>query len=167
MRTLRIPLSAAAAGFGLLLSFTSTTIQAADLIVSANVQSSCVVNTLTDTDFLNITPGGPAVNTTGTIEWACTTGTPADIEIDNGNNFAALTRNMAGPGAPIAYSLYQDSGFLIPWGLFATGDAFNILSGAGMTVFTPVAVYAEVPAAAYVDATPGAYTDTVVVTILF
>lgn len=168
MRTSRSPLCAAVVGLcGLSLPFAAATLHAADMNVTATVQSTCALNLLTNADFGTITPGGGDVNTSGSVEWACTNGTAADIEINNGANYSGTTRRMTDGSTFIAYTLYQDAGLSVDWGLQADGDELATGGGTGMTNFTTQNVYAEILDAAYIDAAPGAYSDTVTIDILF
>lgn len=140
-------------------------IQAEPMDVTATVLETCELNTIGDAAFPDLTPGSGDVATASTIGWRCTTGTSAEIEINDGLNG---TRNMQEIGAgtdSIAYELYTDGALSDRWGLKAANEELGGLAGVGMTNYTDVTVHAEVLNGAYIDSTPGDYTDTVTVTI--
>ncbi len=150
----------ATALLSLLLALPFATIHADPMNVTATVLQGCELGTITDTAFGSLTPGsGLDVPATGTIQWRCTSGTSADITIDDG---LLGTRTMAGPGT-VNYELYKEVAHTNKWGDLAGEEV--VVTGVGMTSFTTETVYGEVLHVDYVDALVGAYSDIVTVLI--
>lgn len=150
----------ATALLGLLATLPFATIHADPMNVTATVLEGCELGTITDTAFGPLTPGsGIDVSATGTIEWRCTSGTSADITIDDGS---LGTRTMGGPGT-VKYELYREVAHTNKWG-DAVGEEVTV-AGVGMTSFSTETVYGEVLHVDYVDSLVGAYSDIVTVLI--
>jgi len=150
----------ATALLGLLATLPFATIHADPMNVTATVLQGCELGTITDTAFGPLTPGsGLDVSATGTIQWRCTSGTTADITIDDG---LLGTRTMGGPGT-VKYELYKEVAHTNKWG-DAAGEEVAV-TGVGMTSFSTETVFGEVLHVDYVDSSVGVYSDTVTVLI--
>ncbi len=143
-----------------------STAQADPMQVRATVSAACLLGTITDVDFLTLTPGTSGDGAaTGAIEWRCTTDTNAEILIDDGQR---NNRTMIGDGPnteTMSYDLYTDNGYTDRWGGVA-GEGVGV-TGTGMAIanIDTEIVYAQVLEADYVDLEPASYTDVVEVTI--
>jgi spore coat protein U-like protein len=150
---------------GVALSSLSTA-QADPMNVQATVQGTCLLGTLSDVDFLTLTPGTSGDGAaTGTIEWRCTNDTNAEILIDDGQR---SDRTMLGDGPlaeTMAYDLYTDNLYANRWGGVA-GDGVSV-TGTGMAIanIDNVDVYGRVLEADYINLEPADYLDVVDVTI--
>ena len=144
-----------------------------NLAVSATVIANCTIAT-TPIAFGNYDPvsanaGAAAhLDSTGTVDVACTRGTPGlRIDLNTGANAAgvvATTRAMtAGAGLFLDYELYSDNGRTTLWGSGA-GSGVTLTPPANKNVRSTT-VYGRVPGAQ--DAAAGTYNDTVVATINF
>ncbi len=144
-----------------------------NLAVSANVVANCTIAT-TPIAFGNYDPvaanaGAAAhLDSTGTVDVACTRGTPGlriDLNVGaNAGGASTTTRAMtAGAGLFLDYDLFSDNGYASLWGSGA-GSGVTLTPPANKNVRSTT-VYGRVPGAQ--DAAAGVYNDTVVATINF
>lgn len=144
---------------GLAVASTATT----TMIVSANVQSACVV-TSNNLSFGNYNPtaGGPT-DATSTFDVTCTQGTSFTVGLNAGTKPGATvtTRQMVNGASSLGYALYSDTGRSTNWGNTpGTDTPAATVAGASASIFT---IYGRIPALQNVLAGP--YTDTVTITI--
>ncbi|MGI9257262.1 MAG: Csu type fimbrial protein [Gammaproteobacteria bacterium] len=138
--------------------------------VTATVPTTCVLGTSTDVDFgtLTMVVGNGAVTATGSIDWACSDGTTAEIGIDGVNGTASRQMTNPAPGSsPMPYNLYQSTGPNVDWGPLLSGDQLSGLAGSGISNVTTENVFGEIAETNYIDAVPGSYSQTLTVTIEF
>jgi len=106
------------------------------------------------------------VDASGTISVTCTSTTPYNILLGNGQNYQGGfegKRGMALNGATILYNLWQDSARSSYWGSTVGTDT---VAGTGTGSAQPYTVYGRVYGSQTTPAT-GTYTDTVVVTVSY
>lgn len=130
--------------------------------VNATVLKSCLVtaNTL---DFGASTGSLTSnIDSTTTVQATCSTTTPYQIGLDNGQNASGTTRRMTGASSEfVVYELYRNPGRSQRWGNTPPTDT---VSGTGTgSAQTPMTVYGRVPP----QTTPssGDYRDTITVNI--
>lgn len=135
------------------------------MLVDITVLEVCSITVSSDVNFGSVTPGVTGdVQINGEIEYACSTTTVADIEIDSGG-----ARQMTNGTTNIVYTLGQRdyvSNGGSSWGLVSAGDAVGIV-GAGVSTPVQVPVYGEVLAAAYADAETTYHSQTVTVNLIY
>jgi spore coat protein U-like protein len=158
-RSLRIPVA-------LLSLFAAVSVLAATatatLSVTSSVTATCVIGTAPLAFPAYNTVTAVQVDGTGTVTVTCTNTAPYTIGLDNGANFAAGSRGMAGPGGSrLNYAVFQDAGRTTAWGAGASA-----LAGAGTGAAQALTVYGRI-AAGQTSAQPGAYADSVVATVNF
>lgn len=139
--------------------------QTANLSVTASVAANCTITT-SPVAFGAYDPvvANAAANLTasGSVNVACTKGTPATIDLGNGGNFSAGSRRMGSGSDFLNYSLFKDAALTQAWGTGIAGGSTAAYNAATKNS-TAVTVFGMVPAAQ--DVTVGAYADTVVATI--
>ena len=139
--------------------------QNANLIVTASVAANCTITT-SPVAFGAYDPvsANAAANLTGSgsVNVACTKGTPATIDLGNGGSFSGGSRRMASGSDFMNYSLFKDAALTQAWGTGVAGGTTSAYNAATKNV-TAVTVFGMVPAAQ--DITVGAYADVVVATI--
>ena len=132
----------------------------ANLKVTAEVVANCVVTT-TDVAFGRYDPvvanRTTPLDSQGAVTVTCTRGVAAAVALDQGQNGASGTPQMANGAARLPYALYADSGHTMParWGISFVGGALP----------RTLAVYGRIPAGQNVGV--GNYEDTVLVTVTF
>jgi spore coat protein U-like protein len=139
-----------------------------NLTVTATVTDSCSVSAGTLAFGTYDTVTGTAVDGTGTVTVACTSGASSTVTLGQGSyaaggsSDAVPLRQMGSGSDRLAYTLYQDAGRTTVWGnTGGTGVAYTATSSAtsDLTVYGTVDAGQDVPA--------GSYSDTVVATITF
>lgn len=139
--------------------------QSANLNITASVAANCTITT-SPVAFGAYDPvsANAATNLTasGSVNVACTKGTPATIDLGNGGSFSGGTRRMASGTDFLNYSLFKDAALSQAWGSGIAGGTTAAYNAATKNV-TSVTVFGMVPAAQ--DVTVGAYADVVVATI--
>lgn len=133
-----------------------------NLAVSATVLGSCELS-ITSINFPSQGLMTRAVTATGALKLTCTSGMPVSVSLGLGQSGATdpANRAMRGPGGSLAYGLFQDPAFTIPWGDQASND-YNIASTPASDI--NLMVYGRVPVQ---DAAPGNYADQVLVTLTY
>ncbi len=140
----------------------------ATLTVSATVKKNCIITT-TSINFgvyHAITTNRTApLDATGTITVACTKGSEAKIELNDGQNSPGRPRRMSQSSGReyLEYDIYKNASRTDVWGN-GVFDRMDIGPAPSRhpRVFT---TYGRVPGGQ--DAVVGSYTDTVVATVLF
>jgi len=131
--------------------------------VTATVVKHCTVSATT-LDFG--TPAGfltANVDALSTITTQCTSTTPYQIGLDNGQHATGTTRRMAGGTSEfITYELYRDTGRTQRWGSTALVDT---VSGTGTGNNISTTVYGRVPV--QTTPSPSAYSDTITVSVTY
>ena len=87
--------------------------------VNLTVTSTCDIHTVaaTDVKFGSRKSTEGTVTAEGKLTVNCTNGTPYQIGLDNGANYAGGSRNMkSAAGDTVAYTLWQDAGWTQSWG---------------------------------------------------
>lgn len=131
--------------------------------VQINIQANCVVVSASDLNFGNTGVLSANIDSTSTISVQCTTSTPYTIGLNQGvNGGSVTTRQMAGSGGLINYSLFRDSGRTQNWGSTAGTDT---VAGVGNGAAQNYTVYGRVPA--QTTPAPALYTDTITVTVTY
>lgn len=169
-------ISRALLGLGLVLAagtaFAGTSPQTSSFGVTANVQRSCQIDSVTgisfgDYDVLSTTDA----TANGEIRIKCSTGvTNIRVALDQGLNAdagstdAAPLRRMSSGSGFLPYNIYQDSGRSTVWGNTAASDVLipGPTSAASVVSLT---TYGKI--AAGTDAPVGSYSDTVGVSVTF
>ncbi|WP_293378051.1 spore coat U domain-containing protein [Phenylobacterium sp. SCN 70-31] len=131
---------------------------------------SCTVE-VSDGDFGTVNGlAGGTVNTTATLSFACTGLTPVvpvtlcpNIGPGSGGDDGSGGRRLTGPGAPLAFQIYQDAARSQPWGsssLLAFGEVptITLIPGLSGRVNTTRTLYGRVTVPATTQ--PGAYAST-------
>ncbi len=172
MTNFRIRLTAAALSLIALhtTSVNAQTTATGSIDVTATVPATCVLGTSTDVAFgtLTMAVGNGPVAATGTIDWACSDSTIAEIGIEGVNGAASRQMTSPAPGSgPIPYSLFRTLGPSVEWGELASGNQLTGLTGSGISIVTTENVFGEIAEDDYIDAVPGAYSQTLTVTIEF
>lgn len=131
--------------------------------IQINIQANCVVVSASDLNFGNTGVLSANIDSTSTISVQCTTSTPYAIGLNQGvNGGSVTTRQMAGSGGLINYSLFRDSGRTQNWGSTAGTDT---VAGVGNGAAQNYTVYGRVPA--QTTPAPALYTDTITVTVTY
>lgn len=134
--------------------------------VSATVIPDCVI-TATDLDFGTSGALTAARTGTGTLTARCTNGSNYTIALGAGTSpgasVASRRLQRTGGTEQVAYQLYRDAAYALPWGDGTGGSSTQ--SGTGTGLSQAYTVYGRVPA----QATPvaGTYTDVITVTITY
>ena len=139
------------------------------LNVTATVAAVCQIDSVDLLDFGTISPSALATyDAQADITWRCTTGTPADIDLDGGTAGNINARAMNGTAATLPYQLYTDAAHSQIWGDGTTGNDVDVV-GAGMGVPNALVstVYGRVLDADVAGLAPDTFTDAVTVTITF
>lgn len=152
-----------------LLTFMFTSIEAdaatvtGNFQVQINIQANCVVVSASDLNFGNVGVLSANIDSTSTISVQCTTSTPYTIAFNQGvNGGSVTTRQMAGAGGLINYSLFRDAGRTQNWGSTAGSDT---VAGVGNGAVQNYTVYGRVPA--QTTPAPALYTDIITVTVTY
>ncbi|WP_199084418.1 spore coat U domain-containing protein [Bosea sp. ASV33] len=154
--------------FGLIVSaFVFTQANAATSVgnfqVQINIQATCIFVAASDLNFGNAGVLSASVDSTSTISVQCTTTTPYTIGLNQGvNGSSVTTRQMAGAGGLINYSIFRDAGRTQNWGTTAGSDT---VAGVGNGAAQNYTVYGRVPA--QTTPAPALYTDTITVTVTY
>lgn len=137
----------------------------ANLNVSASVAAVCTITT-SPVAFGAYDPvlanAATDLTATGSVNVACTKGTPATIDLGNGGNFSGGSRRMASGTDFLNYALYKDAARTQVWGSGLAGGT-TMAYVAATKASTPITVYGTVPQNQ--DVTVGAYNDVVLATI--
>src|SRR5205809_2607190 len=139
--------------------------QSANLSVTASVAANCTITTspVAFGPYDPVTANAAAnLTASGSVNVACTKGTPATIDLGNGGNFSGGTRRMGSGSDFLNYTLYKDAARTQVWGTGLAGGTTLTYNSASKNSVA-ITVYGTVPQAQ--DVTVGAYTDTVVATI--
>jgi spore coat protein U-like protein len=148
----------------------ATTTAGGTLTVTANIATSCTINSPTlafgtyDPQVTNLTA---AKNSQIDLVWTCTSTTPATIWLDEGANAKVAStpaipqRQMASGALRLAYFLYSDEGMGTVWGNTIATSVPVTGSGASQNS----TVFGSIPGAQNVA--PGAFSDTVVVNLKY
>jgi spore coat protein U-like protein len=138
--------------------------------VAATVPSSCTA-TIDTLNFGNYDGSHDVISTTIIKPAGCNV--TYTIALNTGVNADTTTtpptRRLASGGNFIAYNLYQDQAYTIPWGDGTGGTSTLIVGGTGATLASlnqPITIYGKIPAMVTAPA-PGLYTDTLTATITF
>jgi spore coat protein U-like protein len=145
--------------------------EVANLSVSADVQTSCLIATL-PVNFGVYDPFGaqaatPLDNSAGAVVVTCVNGLPITIRLGaglaGGGSGAGITRNLQGPnpGDLLGYQLYSDSPGGTVWGDTPASGVATAGTGAAQSL----AIHGRVPEAQ--NPAAGLYTDTVVASVDF
>lgn len=108
---------------------------------------------------------GTVLNSTTTLQIACTGGTPYNVGLNAGTGAGATvtTRKMTGPaGALLNYKLFSNSQRTANWGNTVGTDT---VTGAGNNAIQNLSVYGQIPAGQSVGT--GSYTDTIIATLTY
>lgn len=148
-------------------SSASTGVNAATAVgnfqVQINIQSTCIVVSASDLNFGNAGVLSANIDSTSTISVQCTTTTPYTIGLNQGvNGGSVTTRQMAGSGGLINYSIFRDAGRVQNWGTTAGTDT---VAGVGNGAAQNYTVYGRVPP--QTTPAPALYTDTITVTVTY
>jgi spore coat protein U-like protein len=139
--------------------------QSANLNVTASVAANCTITTTPVAfgayDPVNVNSATDLL-ASGSVNVACTKGTPATIDLGNGGNFAVGTRRMGSGSDFLNYSLFKDAARTQLWGSGIAGGSTAAYNAATKNS-TSVSVFGTVPQAQ--DVTVGNYADVVVATI--
>jgi len=132
--------------------------------VTANVGTTCTVSA-TPLNFLTVNHLA-VTNAQATVTVTCTAGGVYYVGLDPGGNFASATRNLKGTGTSslLAYGLFQDAGYSIPWGN-TPGDGGNAVMGTGTGSAQALTVYGQMPSGQTLTA--DVYGDTVSITVTY
>lgn len=131
--------------------------------VQINIQANCIVASASDLNFGNAGVLSANIDSTSTVSVQCTTSTPYTIGFNQGvNGGSVTTRQMAGAGGLINYSLFRDPGRTQNWGSTAGSDT---VAGVGNGAVQNYTVYGRVPA--QTTPAPALYTDTITVTVTY
>lgn len=131
--------------------------------VQINIQANCIVVSASDLNFGNAGVLSANIDSTSTISVQCTTSTPYTIGFNQGvNGGSVTTRQMAGAGGLINYSLFRDTGRTQNWGNTVPTDTQG---GTGTGSNNSYTIYARIPP----QAAPavGSYASTVTVTVTY
>jgi spore coat protein U-like protein len=139
------------------------TASAVPLNVTATIDDFCELGTMGDVAFGTLTPGtGTDATANGAVEWRCSNGTNADINIDNGGN-GDRTMDHATTASTLAYQLFKDAARTQVWS--DSGTDLSV-TGAGIGPgFASEVVYGRILAGDVDAAEVGDYDDQVDVTI--
>ncbi|WP_455924221.1 Csu type fimbrial protein [Pseudomonas putida] len=133
--------------------------------ITATVVNNCNITT-TPLSFGSNTLLKAAVTSSATISVQCTNGDAYEVALDGGTTAGSVSaRQMVGAtsGGKVAYQLYTDSAYSIPWG---DGTAStSMATGTGSGVAQSLTVYGRVPVQAV--PVPDTYSDTVKATVYF
>jgi len=149
-----------------------TAMPATTFLVTATVDQTCELGTHSDVIYGTLTPGatGPDQNNGGAVQWRCSDGTSADIELTDGLHASGSQRRMQHGTTLtefISYDLCQDdycSGTGTRWGLESATEENNV-TGTGLASWGSETIYSEIADGAYDDAEFGSYSDTITVSI--
>ena len=137
----------------------------ANLNISASVAAVCTITT-SPVAFGAYDPvlanAATDLTAAGSVNVACTKGTPATIDLGNGGNFSGGTRRMGSGSDFLNYALYKDAARTQVWGSGLAGGTTQAYVAA-TKASTAVPVYGTVPQNQ--DVTVGAYADVVLATI--
>jgi spore coat protein U-like protein len=139
------------------------TAASSNMVVTANVSSSCVISAST-LDFGSVPSLNNAVAGTTVLGVQCSNTVPYMVSLDGGTMGATnpSARKMIQGSGRITYGLYQDTAHVQPWGDQA---GVNTKSATGAGTSQAMSVYGLVPAQP--TPSPGAYTDTIIATVTY
>ena len=131
--------------------------------VTATVTPSCTVSTV-GANFGTVGSLASAIDTTGTVNVACSNGAPYNVGIGAGNGIGATVsaRKMTSGANTVTYSLYSNAGRTTVWGNTIGTDT---VTGTGVGSNQALTVYGRVPAG--ISPAPGTYTDSAIVTVTY
>ncbi len=135
------------------------------ITITATISAECTVSTVSITFGAYdpvVTNAATPLDSTGTVNVYCTTGTLATISLDLGSHFTGTTRRMlSGAANFMNYEIYKDAARTIVW------NSTNTNSGTSTSKTIPInngfIAYGRVPAGQDIPA--GGYNDTVLVTV--
>lgn len=134
--------------------------------VKIQITSVCDIQTApTDVDFGSVNSTQTSINSTGTLNVRCTSGTPYNIALNAGSGSGATvtSRTMgsadAGNTARVPYALYRNSARTQNWGSTIGSDT---QAGTGNGAVQPLVVYGQVASTNY---PAGSYSDVVTATV--
>jgi len=131
--------------------------------VQINIQATCIVASASDLNFGNAGILSANIDSTSIVSVQCTTSTPYTIGLNQGvNGGAVTTRQMAGSGGLINYSLSRDAARTQNWGVTIGTDT---VAGVGNGAVQNYTVYGRVPP--QTTPAPALYTDTITVTVTY
>ena len=142
------------------------------LDVRADVPQVCVIDvpgtdTVMDFGTLDVLP---AANFAASADfaWRCSLGTAITIAIDAGTTPGATVANrlLAGPGLPLAYSLYTDITYANVWGDGTASTVIVTETGLGMATVGTSTIEGRILIGDAEVADVGLYNDTVTITML-
>ncbi|WP_295919334.1 spore coat U domain-containing protein [uncultured Xanthomonas sp.] len=134
--------------------------------VKIQITSVCDIQTApTDVDFGSVNSTQTAINSTGTLNVRCTSGTPYNIALNAGSGSGATvtTRTMgsadASNTARVPYALYRNAARTQNWG---STIGIDTQAGTGNGAVQPITVYGQVASTNY---PAGSYSDVVTATV--
>jgi len=135
------------------------------ITITAIVSAECTVSTVSITFGAYdpvVTNAATPLDSTGTVNVYCTTGTLATVSLDLGSHFTGTTRRMlSGAANFMTYEVYKDAGRTVVW------NSTNTNSGTSTSKTIPInngfTAYGRVPSGQDIPA--GGYNDTVLVTV--
>ncbi|HLJ73439.1 MAG TPA: spore coat U domain-containing protein, partial [Thermoanaerobaculia bacterium] len=135
------------------------------ITITATVSAECTVSTVSITFGAYdpvVTNAATPLDSTGTVNVYCTTGTLATVSLDLGSHFTGTTRRMlSGAANFMTYEIYKDAGRTVVW------NSTNTNSGTSTSKTIPInsgfIAYGRIPAGQDIPA--GGYNDTVLVTV--
>lgn len=135
--------------------------------IRLTAQSSCQFGTINPVSF--ITYASATLQTTGSIQVSCTSGTAYTISLNAGSIAGATITNrlLQRPnGGTLGYQLFSDASYTTNWGNSA-GTNWVTGTGTGIDNWRTVTVYAQMPGgeAFFANQNGGNYNDSVTVTL--
>jgi spore coat protein U-like protein len=156
------------AGFAACPGIATAATATADLHVTIEITSECLLGTVTDVNFGSHGVLSAAQTAQGSISVQCTNNQTYTLALGAGSGAGADANTadsrfmtLASGTDTVSYGLYRDSALAQPWG-DATG---NLFSGTGTGSAVAIPVYGKVPSQTTPQA--GIYNDTVVVTLTY
>jgi spore coat protein U-like protein len=134
----------------------SRNIETNNMVVNANYENSCLIQSATDIDFGAVEHLNNPLMGYGSIQLACPTGASMQVSLDNGINAQGQQRRMRNVlGDYIRYNLYRDASRSQTW----QGNVFYAVDS------QTIPVYAAVPVQPI--SSVGQYSDTITVTLTY
>ncbi len=134
--------------------------QTATVGASATVSTVCSM-TATTMPFSEVALSA-VTNGQATVAVTCTNGGPYTVALDNGMNVVGAQRNLKSGVNTLAYGLFSDAAFQVPWGSTLGSDT---VAGTGNGAEQDLIVYGQITAGQTL--TTGSYADTVTVTVTY
>lgn len=135
--------------------------------VTLTVESTCDISTVNahDVNFGNHKSTEVSATADGNLTVNCTNGTPYQIGLDNGENYAATSRYMKSTtgSETVAYTLWKDAARSQAWGNVAGSDT---LASTGTGVAQVIPVYGKVELSTQ-NLKADIYEDTVTATVTY